>query len=334
MSTEQEKFANQSKNKGSWQREPTKFQNIISSEPDAKYPVEKGRYRLYVNFVCPWAHRTIIVRKLKGLESAIPITFTGRKVDHISHSFEPRYKGWGFNTEGGLHKDNKPDNIFYEPHGFETLSELYEHASPGYTEEYHSREMNPSFSVPVLFDEKTQTIVNNESATIVNMFNDNFNAFATNPDLDLTPAELEQELADFDAVIYPKVNDGVYRCGFAKTQEAYIDAYKDHWDGMEAIEKMLGEKRFLAGDTFTISDIRLFVTLIRYDPVYFSRFKTSKRMVREMPNMLRFLKDVYNMPGIRETIHVPSFVKTYYTGEIYPLGPLESDYYDYLIQSA
>jgi putative glutathione S-transferase len=330
MPTEQEKYANTSEEKGSWKREPTKFQNSVSHAADAQYPAEKGRYRLYVNFVCPWAHRTILVRKLKGLEDTISITFTDYVVNHLGHHFDPRYKGWSFKTENNLHTDNRKGNIFYEPHGFETLSELYEHAYPGYTQDYHAREQNPSFSVPVLFDEKTQTIVNNESADIVRMLNSEFNAFADNPELDLNPDHLKEKMDAFDAVIYPKVNDGVYRCGFAQTQEAYADAYKAHWEGMEEVERMLGETRFLTGDTLTLSDIRLFVTLIRYDPVYFSIFKTSKRMVREMPNMLRLLKEIYNMPGIKETVHVPSFVKAYSNGAVYPLGPLEPEYYDYL----
>jgi putative glutathione S-transferase len=330
MSTEQEKYANTSQAKGAWKRESTKFQDVVSTGPDAKFPVEKGRYRLYVNYVCPWAHRTIILRKLKGLEDAIPITFTSHIVKYLGHKFDSRYKGWDFKTENNLNTLDEPGNIFYEPHGFETISELYELSKPGYTKECHNLEQNPSFSVPVLFDELTQTIVNNESADIVKMFNSSFDEFASNPQLDLNPNELQEKMSAFDAVIYPKVNDGVYRCGFAQTQAAYLDAYKAHWEGMEEVERILGENRFLTGDTFTLSDVRLFVTLIRYDPVYFSRFKTSKRMVREMPNMLRFLKEVYNMPGIKETINVSSFVKAYYNGEVYPLGPLEPDYYDYL----
>jgi putative glutathione S-transferase len=330
MSTDQEKYANDSQQKGAWKREPTKFQHRISSEAGAKYPAVKGRYRLYVNFVCPWAHRTLLLHKLKGLEDCIPITFTDYQAKYLSHQFDTRYKGWLFKTDNDLHKQSRPDNLFYEPHGFETLSELYELSHPGYTEEFHRCEKNPSFSVPVLFDEKTQTIVNNESADIVQMLNNEFNAFATNPELDFEPESLRELMENFDAVIYPKVNDGVYRCGFAQTQEAYQDAYNSHWEGMEQVESMLGKNRFLTGETITLSDIKLFVTLIRYDPVYFSMFKTSKRMVRDMPNMLRFLKDIYNIPGIQDTVHVPSFVKGYANGKIYPLGPLEPDYYDYL----
>jgi putative glutathione S-transferase len=332
MSTEQEKYANESQAEGSWKREPTKFQDVISRDPAAKYPPEKNRYRLYVNYACPWAHRTILVRKLKGLENVIPITFTDYVVKYMSHTMDKRYKGWLFKTEDGLNNNNSADNPFYEPHGFETLSELYELALPGFSEQYYALNKNPSYSVPVLFDEKTQTIVNNESAEIIKMLNSELNEFADNAELNLEPEELQAGMAEYDAIVYPKINDGVYRCGFAQTQGAYNDAYKAHWEGMEAVEKRLGESRYLAGDKLTLSDIRLFVTLIRYDAVYFSLFKTSKKRVRDMPNLFRFVKEIFNWPGVSDTMNLPSFVKAYFGGVtgIYPLGPLESDYLDYL----
>lgn len=339
MSTEQEKFGNDTKAAGAWKRNPTKFHNSI--EEGTKYPPVSGRYRLYVSYACPWAHRCLITRKLKGLEDIIALTVTDYEMPFIAFSVEQssKYKGWMFNTREGLHDKNEVNNVFYEPHGFKTMSELYELAHPGYREEYIKSNKRPVYSVPVLFDEETQTIVTNESSEIIVLFNEKFNKIAGNSDLDLNPKELQQKMEEVNAVVYPKINDGVYRCGFAKTQKAYEDAYNTHWEGMDEIEALLGKNKFLTGDKFTLSDIRLFVTLIRYDSVYYAHFKTSRNKIQDLPNMFRFLKEIYNIPGVKETVSNEHIVKHYYGSQgtvnptgIWPLGPLSDNALDYLLK--
>lgn len=336
---EQDKLKNTSKAAGSWVRSATMFHDRISNESGAAYPPEAGRYRLYVSYACPWAHRTLMVRKLKGLEEVIPITVTDYTLPNVVFTKDQTndYKGWEFVTKNGLNKNADHKNVFYEPHGFKTLSELYELAHPGYTKEYKALAKRPVYSVPVLFDEKNKKIVSNESAEIIVMLNEEFNSLATNPDFDLNPAALREEMEKVNSIVYPAINDGVYRCGFARTQEAYEDAYHAHWRGMDEIEAVLGRNKFLCGDKLTLSDIRLFVTLIRYDVVYFAHFKTNRNMVRDMPNMLRFMKEIYNMQGIKDTVNIEFIVKHYYGSQrtvnptgIWPLSVLQPDVLSYL----
>eukprot|EP00924_Labyrinthula_sp_SR-Ha-C_P011458 snap_masked-scaffold_46-processed-gene-1.61-mRNA-1 protein AED:0.23 eAED:0.23 QI:0/-1/0/1/-1/1/1/0/193 len=186
----------------------------------------------------------------------------------------------------------------------------------------------PVYNVPILFDEKTQKIVCNESSEIIRQLNSEFNEWAKYPDLDFNPYELREDMERVDSIVYPTINDGVYRCGFASTQEAYNEAYEAHWKGMDEIEKLLGERKFLTGDKITLSDIRLFVTLIRYDLVYYSRFKTSRDMIKDLPNMYRYLKELYNYRNIKETVRADLIVKGYHFGQIYPLGPIENNLKD------
>mmetsp|Transcript_11848 Transcript_11848/g.13663 ORF Transcript_11848/g.13663 Transcript_11848/m.13663 type:complete len:339 (+) Transcript_11848:80-1096(+) len=330
MSTDQDKHKVEAV-KGSFVRNPTKFHDSISTSPDAKYPPEAGRYRLYVSYACPWASRCLMVRKLKGLEEVISLTITGYRLDNLSTSNSKskessKYRGWNFE------KDQDKESIFYNPHGFEYLDELYEHAHPGYRKEYEDQGKRAVYSVPVLFDEKTQTIVSNESAEIIKMFNSEFNSVCLNPDLDLEPKGMVSEMNRVDAIVYPHINDGVYRMGFAKTQEAYEKAYVDHWRAMDQVEAILSEKKFLCGDEMTLSDVRLFVTLIRYDPVYYAHFKGSRNKVKDMPNMFRYLCQIYQMPGIKDTVDFDHIVKHYYGSQlmvnptgIYPVGALKID---------
>ena len=303
-----ERFVTKDTSKGAMRRPPPKFRDRVGTE---NYPAEAGRYRLYVSYACPWAHRTLICRALKGLEDAIPVTFTGYKLDHLKESFDPAlsymYKGWDFTGD--------------EPHGFTHLDELYEHASPGYRETFVPPE-RPAFTVPVLFDDKTQTIVNTESADICDMLNCEFNDFAKNLDL------AHKDMDKWNAIIYPHINDGVYRCGFARSQEAYDKAYDDHWTAMDKVEARLGESKYLCGDTLSLADIRLFPTLLRYDAVYYAHFKTSRNKISELPNLYRFLKDFISLPGVRPTCNL-DYIKKHYFGShtiinptgIVPKGP-------------
>eukprot|EP00924_Labyrinthula_sp_SR-Ha-C_P010077 snap_masked-scaffold_40-processed-gene-1.43-mRNA-1 protein AED:0.00 eAED:0.00 QI:0/-1/0/1/-1/1/1/0/344 len=337
---EQNKFKNQSNAKGSWKRSATKFHDKIytkAEKPDAKYIAEPGRYRLFVSYACPWASRCLMLRKLKGLEDVLALTVTGWELANVKFDSTQtsEYKGWNFQDEMG--------GEFSLPEyakGFSFLKDIYELAHPGYTEEYKKLASRPVFSVPVLFDEKTKTIVTNESAEIIIQLNHVFNEWAKNPDLDLNYAddpEIQNEMQRVNSVVYPGINDGVYRCGFAQTQEAYEHAYEAHWKAMDEIEELLGTRRFLTGDKFTLSDVRLFVTLIRYDAVYYAHFKTSRNQLKELPNFLRYMKEIYNMPGVKETVRIDHIVKHYYWSQktvnatgIWPLGPLKEDYLKYL----
>jgi len=191
-----------------------------------------------------------------------------------------------------------------------------------------AKAQRPVCSVPILFDEKTQKIVNNESAQIVLMFNSAFNKLAKNPDLDLYPKHLQQEIDELNSWIYPHINDGVYRCGFAKTQSAYDTALENHWEAMDKAESLLEGKNFLVGDQLTMADIRLFPTLVRYDAVYFSHFKTCRNHLTEMPNLLAHTRRLLQIAGVKETINMDSIVEHYYWSQamvnptrIVPRGP-------------
>eukprot|EP00924_Labyrinthula_sp_SR-Ha-C_P006571 snap_masked-scaffold_38-processed-gene-2.38-mRNA-1 protein AED:0.00 eAED:0.00 QI:0/-1/0/1/-1/1/1/0/344 len=333
---EQNKYNNQSEAPAAFKRAATKFHNKIYTKqenPNAKFISEPGRYRLFVSYACPWANRTMIVRNLKGLQDVIGLTCTGYELPHLAQSPEKKikYKGWNFTPELG--------GEFELPEyakGFTFLKELYELAAPGYTQTYIKEGRSPVFSVPILFDEKTMQIVTNESAEIIVLLNSKFNEFCKYPEVELNfehDEKIQLEMERVNSVVYPGINDGVYRCGFAKTQEAYDEAYEAHWNAMDEIEKILGARKYLTGDKFTLSDIRLFVSLIRYDAVYFAHFKTSRNLIKELPNMYRFLKEVYGMKGIKDTVRMDHIVKHYYgshtminpTGN-WPVGPLQASF--------
>ena len=325
LSPDQDKYKNSASVKGAVVRPSVKFHGFVGT-PD--FPAEKGRYRLYVAEACPWSHRTYMMWKLKGLDSGIvALTLTGYKLENIS--FEPPYDdyhGWDFDESEGAHHSQPKAGLYEEPHGFSHIEQLYELAHPGFRESYESKGQRPYYSAPVLFDEKEQKIVSTESADIIRMFNSVFDEVGAKK-IDLAPKELEAEMEAADSIVYPKINDGVYRCGFATTQEAYSLAYHDHWSGMDSVESTLGSRRFLCGEVFTLSDVRLWVTLARYDSVYFSHFKTNRTRLKEMPNLYRYLRDVYRIPGIAETLNLPHIVKHYYYSQrmvnptgIWPLG--------------
>jgi len=280
------------------------------------------------------------VRALKGLDDAIGVVHTDYHLDHLADSFDPAtshlYRGWTFMPG--------------EPHGFQYLDELssdaarvlilvsmvnvpalllpsrYEHAAPGYRASFGAE--RPSFTVPVLFDTQTQTIVNTESADIIEMLNREFEAVATNQSDsfgDLAPAELSDEMAAVDAIVYPGINDGVYRCGFARTQDAYDHAYERHWAAMDAIEARLAASSsddgpFLFGASPTLSDVRLWTTLVRYDAVYYSHFKTSRTRLVDMPHLLRLATALYRLPGVAATVDV-AFIKNHYFSAHRMLNP-------------
>ncbi|EDQ84315.1 uncharacterized protein MONBRDRAFT_34752 [Monosiga brevicollis MX1] len=283
---------------GAFRRPPTAFHDTIGSE---KYPAEAGRYHLYVAWACPWAHRALLMRSLKGLEDVISVTMLGWFLEWPDDG-RP-YRGWPFTKED-------PDPLHPE---FEYLHDVYNLAQPGYPYK--------KLSVPVLFDKKTQTIVNNESSEIIRMFNSQFNDLAKRPELDLEPADLESAMTEIDELVYPNINDGVYRCGFAGSQEAYDTACTKLFDALDKVEALLGKQRYLCGDRLTLSDIRLVTTLLRFDIVYHTHFKCNKRRVVDYPNLWGYTREIYQMEGVSATFN-PLETKKHYFGSHRKINPL------------
>lgn len=273
-----------SKNQGAFERSKAAFRDWIRADGSSPYPPAAQRYHLYVSYACPWANRTLIVRRLKGLEEAIGVT--------VVHPLMLE-KGWVFD-------EARPD-----PHhsGVEALSELYVHALPTFT---------GRVTVPVLWDTQTDTMVNNESSEIIRMFNSEMNALSSRPELDLYPEALREEIDALNDRIYETVNDGVYRCGFASRQEPYDKAFNALFDTLDMLEERLSKQRYLTGSQLTEADVRLFVTLARFDSVYHTHFKCNRRRIIDYPNLWGFTRDLYQTPGIGETLHLDHIINHYY----------------------
>ncbi len=279
---------------GKFHRSESRFRNSIG--PD-EFPPEAGRYHLYVCLACPWAHRTLIFRKIKGLEHLIGVT-----VVH-PHMLE---HGWEFKPEA---------EPFY---GFHYLHQLYTKADPHYS---------GRVSVPMLWDKQRETIVNNESAEIIRMFNSAFDGLTGNGD-DYYPEALRGEIDAINAFVYEHVNNGVYKCGFAITQDAYEEAFDALFSALDELEARLSHRRYLAGNRITEADWRLFPTLIRFDAVYYSHFKCNRNRITDMPNLWGYLRDLYRQPGIAETVNMAHIRQHYYYSHesinptrIVPKGP-------------
>ena len=298
--------------KGGFVRQISGFRNWVTPDGspgvtgDGGFQAEADRYHLYVAFICPWASRTLMARKLKGLESVISVSVV-----------EPWLleQGWHFGDYPGADRDAL--------NGTEWLHQLYTMADPHYT---------GRATVPVLWDKKLKTIVSNESADIVRMLNSGFGALASS-DIDLYPAEFSAEIDPLNEEIYPKLNNGVYRAGFATTQVSYEEAYHDVFSMLQTLETRLGDGRsFLIGSQFTEADIRLFVTLIRFDAAYHGIFKCNFRQLREYPHLNSYLKGILDIPGIRSTVNIDHIKQGYYSikalnpNGIVPVGPDMSDY--------
>jgi putative glutathione S-transferase len=259
-----------------------------------------SRYHLYVALACGWSHRTIIVRKLKGLEGDLGISYL--------HPYRDE-RGWRF--AGGPYRD--------DVNGFEFLADAYEAAEPGY---------DARISVPVLWDKEAGTIVSNESADIVRMFDD-----WGDPAVDLYPEPLRGEIEALGQWVYADFQNGVYRAGFAGSQEAYDGAFRGVFEAMERLEALLGERRYLAGDQITLADWRLFPTLVRFDRVYHTHFRCNGRLVLDSPNLWGYTRELYQRPGIAETVAMDEILLHYYTTHdqlnpkrIIPAGPLDLDF--------
>ncbi len=283
-------------NGGKFVREDAGFRDWIKNDSEAVFQPESGRYHLYVSLACPWAHRTLIFRKLKGLEPHIDVTVVCP--DMLS-------QGW----QMGL-----PEPLF----GHTRMHQIYTQAKPDYT---------GRVTVPVLWDKKTNTIVSNESSEIIRMFNSAFNDLTGNHD-DYYPEPLRGVIDEWNDYIYPNVNNGVYRCGFATSQEAYEEAFESLFSALDKIDGHLATHRYLAGNKITEADWRLFTTLVRFDAVYVGHFKCNKQRIADYVNIQSYLKELYQIDGIADTTDFYHIKRHYYfshTGinptQVVPKGP-------------
>lgn len=292
---------------GHFIRPVTRFRNFITADGgqgptgEGGFPAEPGRYHLYVSLACPWAHRTLIFRALKKLDDAISVSIT-----------EPLYgkTGWEFGHTPGT----TPDTA----NGKATMAEVYLLADPRYS---------GRVSVPVLWDKTRRTIVNNESAEIIRMLNSAFNAF-TDVKTDYYPAGLRGEIDRVNDLVYPNLNNGVYRAGFATSQAAYEEAARGVFSTLDRLEQILSHQRYLVRGQLTEADWRLFTTLIRFDSVYYSHFKCNLRRITDYSNLWNYLRELYQVPGIADTVSIEQIKRHYYGSQrhvnptgIVPIGP-------------
>ncbi|MCE0496192.1 glutathione S-transferase family protein [Vibrio salinus] len=281
---------------GRFMREDAGFRNWVRAEPEARFTPDSGRYHLYVSYACPWAHRTLIFRELKDLRKHIDVTVVCP--DMMNH-------GWRFGI---------PEPLY----GFSKLYELYTKAKPDYT---------GRVTVPILWDKWTDTIVSNESSEIIRMFNSEFNELTGNYE-DYYPVALRSVIDKWNDFIYPNINNGVYRCGFATTQDAYEDAFEKLFGALDTVDQHLATSRYLAGKRITEADWRLFTTLIRFDAVYVGHFKCNKQRIADYPNLQSYMKELYQVPGVKETVEFYHIKRHYYYShiminptQIVPAGP-------------
>ncbi|MDO6720724.1 glutathione S-transferase family protein [Psychrosphaera sp. 1_MG-2023] len=294
-------------NGGAFKREDAKLRNWVTADGSAGstgkagFKAESGRYHLYVSLACPWAHRTLIFRQLKSLQSHIDVSVVSS--DMIEH-------GWTFDPNTG----SSGDNLYQS----EYMHQIYTKNDSTYT---------GRVTVPVLWDKNTQQIVSNESADIIRMFNSAFNDITGNT-LDFYPAELRKEIDAINAFVYPNINNGVYRCGFATTQQAYKEAYDSLFVALDKIEEILANNKYLVGDLQTEADWRLFTTLIRFDAVYFGHFKCNQRQIDSYPNISNYVRSLYQVAGVAETTNMQHIKRHYYFShtminptQVIPEGP-------------
>ena len=297
-----DKWYDTNSNGGSFRRQASRFRNWIGSSDDtdstneqSNFKAEKGRYHLYVSLACPWAHRTLIFREIKGLQDYIDVT----TVDPLM-----KENGWTLN-----------DPL----HGFDYLYQLYLKADANY---------EGRVTVPVLWDKKKQTIVSNESSEIIRMFNSSFNHLTGNTD-DYYPTTLREEINSLNERIYDTVNNGVYRAGFATSQESYSEAVLTLFDSLDWLEVILSKKRYLTGDKITEADWRLFTTLIRFDAVYVGHFKCNLKQLLQYTHLSAYVRDLFQVFGVAATVNFGHIKSHYYArhatinpSAIVPLGPV------------
>ena len=281
---------------GKFVRQDSSFRDFIGSD---KFPAEKGRYHLYISHACPWAHRAAIFLKIKGLENIIGLTVVNAYMGE---------HGWELS-------DDKVNNKSY-------MHEVYTAADPDYT---------GRVTVPVIWDKKQKTIVNNESAEIIRMLNSAFDDITGNKD-NYYPDELKSEIDEINEYVYGTINNGVYKAGFATEQDVYEEEVKKLFNALDVIEERLSKQRYLVGGTLTEADIRLFTTLVRFDPVYVGHFKCNIRRIADYPSISNYVRDLYQLKGVAQTVNMDHIKEHYYTSHkqinpngIIPFGP-EIDY--------
>jgi putative glutathione S-transferase len=284
---------------GSFVRPESAFRDRVTRDGSSGFKAEPGRYYLVTAPSCPWAHRTVLMRKLKRLEDTIPIL----------QSDLPKGQGWAYSK--GFDDLEPVDGAFH-------VHQVYSAAR---------RDFTGRATVPILWDRRTRAIVNNESSEIIRMLNSEFDEFGDRS-LDLYPAALRSAIDETHALVYDAINNGVYRCGFARTQAAYELSFHKLFAALDNLEQRLGDQRYLVGDRFTEADLRLFPTLVRFDAVYYSHFKCNLRRLADYHNLSNYTRDIYQMPGVAETVDIPRIKLGYYggmrnlnPGGIIPLGP-------------
>lgn len=289
------------KHGGRFVREDAGFREWVRADGSSRFTPEKGRYHLYVSLACPWAHRTLITRKLKRLEEVIDVS--------VVHWYM-REHGWTFREADGATGDRL--------HGKKYLHEIYTLAKRDYT---------GRVTVPVLWDRQEETIVNNESADIMRMLNSEFDAFSESG-IDLYPEPLRDEIDEINTYVYDRINNGVYKTGFATSQEAYEEAFDKLFAALDEVEKRVHGKRFLVGDQLSEADVRLFTTLVRFDPVYVTHFKCNLRRIADYQGLAGYVQRLLDIPGVRETVDLHHIKHHYYVShdqlnptEIVPEGP-------------
>ena len=286
---------------GKFIRQESQFRGTVSAAPDAEFPAEAGRYHLYVSLACPWAHRTLIFRKLKKLEEIISLS--------VVHPFMGK-NGWTFENGPGV----IPDAV----NGCQYLYQVYLKAKGDYT---------GLVTVPVLWDKRKSTIVNNESSEIIRMFDSAFNHM-TGSSLDFYHQDLRDQIDRVNERVYHDINNGVYKAGFATSQGAYEEAFTHLFRALDELEEILSQQTYLCRDRITEADIRLFTTLVRFDPVYYSHFKCNLRRIADYSNLYNYLKALYQIPGVAETCDFEHIKQHYYASHdkinptrIVPKGP-------------
>ena len=312
----------QGKLKGDWLEEETKdgefvrldsvFRNWVTADgspgPSGKggFIAEPDRYHLYVSYACPWAHRTLMFRKLKKLDNIISVSVVHPDMGPESWKFDSSFPG------------ATPDHI----NEYQYMHQVYTLADHQYS---------GIVTVPVLWDKKQKTIVNNESSEIIRMFNSEFNAF-TDVKTDYYPEALRKDINSINNFVYDNINNGVYRCGFARTQKAYEHAFDSLFSALDSLEERLSQQRYLVGNTITEADWRLLPTLLRFDPVYVGHFKCNLKRIADHPNLSNYMRDLYQQPGVAETFNLDHVKRHYYWSHdsinptrIVPKGP-ELDY--------
>jgi putative glutathione S-transferase len=286
---------------GRFVRKDSAFRDAVTADGSGGFAAEPGRYHLYVSLACPWAHRTLILRRLKRLEDVISISV----VDWLMLE-----NGWTFSDREGC----IPDSV----NGAQFLYQIYQKAAPDHT---------GRVTVPILWDRQRATIVNNESSEIIRMFNSAFDKWG-DATLDFYPVPLRGEIDAINAMVYDRVNNGVYKCGFATTQEAYEEAFEALFAALDELETRLSGQRYLVGRVLTEADWRLFTTLVRFDAVYHGHFKCNRQRITDYPALSNYLRDLYQVPGVAETVDFTHIKRHYYQSHrtvnptgIVPAGP-------------